>query len=237
MINMIKNHYLFFLVLCLIFICGCGIFGGEKYDVDKLGIPKFVAVDYIELSKITKISRFRSGIGHDYSDDFEDCRSMKHYFVPYADSDWSSVKIFSPVSGKIEKIFEEWAGTQLWIVPDDYPAFKFIIFHINLSTPLAKGDVVSAGQQLGTHISAETSSDIAVGINTPDGWKLVSYFDVMTDALFEKYQARGVNTRNAAIISKEERDADPLVCSEEGGVFIGEGNIENWVYLQNPDRG
>lgn len=213
------------------FISGCSIFGGEKYDVGKLGIPKFVTVDYIELSKITKISRFRSGIGHDYSDDFETSRSMKHYFVPYPDSDWSSVKIFSPVTGKIDKIIEEWAGTQLWIVPDDYPAFKFMIFHIKLSRPLAKGDPVSMGQQLGTHISNETSSDIAVGVNTPEGWKLISYFEVMTDGLFEYYQARGVTTRAAAIITKEERDADPLVCNEVGGTFIGEGNIENWVYL------
>ena len=42
-----------------------------------------------ELDKIDKISKFRSGIGHDYWDDFENCRSMKHYFFPYDTLDWA----------------------------------------------------------------------------------------------------------------------------------------------------
>ena len=47
-------------------------------DDDNVEIPQFVDVNYIELEKISKISKFRSGMGHDYSDDFESCRSMKH---------------------------------------------------------------------------------------------------------------------------------------------------------------
>ena len=54
----------------------------DVYDVDLYGIPKFVNINYIELYKIYCISKFRSAIGHDYSDDFESCRSMKHYFHP-----------------------------------------------------------------------------------------------------------------------------------------------------------
>lgn len=41
---------------------------------------KFITTDYIELDKIDRVSKFRSGIGHDYRDDAESCRSMKHYF-------------------------------------------------------------------------------------------------------------------------------------------------------------
>ena len=54
----------------------------DFYDIDAKGIPQFAGVDYIELAKISRISKFRSGIGHDYSDDFEQCRSMKHYYMP-----------------------------------------------------------------------------------------------------------------------------------------------------------
>jgi hypothetical protein len=45
----------------------------DPYDIDTYGIPKFVNVNYIELEKIHRISRFRSSEGHDYSDDFESC--------------------------------------------------------------------------------------------------------------------------------------------------------------------
>lgn len=107
-----------------------------RIDVDSNGIPRFVQTDYIELAKIDRISRFRSGEGHDYSDNFESCRSMKHY----------------------------------------------------------------------------------------------SYFDVMTDALFATYNARGINLRADAIISKAARDADPLTCEDE--TFDGPGHLPNWVQLQ-----
>lgn len=203
--------------------------GSDTYDVDANGIPKFVGVDYIELDNIYRISKFRSGIGHDYSDDFESCRSMKHYFQPKDSVDWSTIKIFSPVNGTISKIYEEWAGTQVQIKSEEYPAFSFIIFHVNLIDPLNVGDVVTAGQQLGTHIGSQTMSAIAVGVNTPNGWKLVSYFDVMTDSVFQNYQARGLTYRTDAIISKEARDADPLSCVGED--FTNSGNLENWVYL------
>ena len=204
------------------------------YDVDALGIPKFVETDYIELGKIERISKFRSSEGHDYSDDFESCRSMKHYFVPKPNIDWSTVKIFSPVNGTIVGIYEEWAGKQVHIRSEQYPAFYFVIFHVNLTSPLGIGSKVTAGQQLGTHIGSQTNSDIAVHVKTLEGWKLggwkfVSYFDVMTDSLFESYQARGLSTRDAVIISKEARDADPLTCV--GEEFITKGTLESWVYL------
>lgn len=46
----------------------------DIYNVNDRGIPKFVPMNYIELSKISRISKFRSGAGHDSSDDFERCR-------------------------------------------------------------------------------------------------------------------------------------------------------------------
>ena len=199
------------------------------YDVDAMGIPQFIAVNYIDLDGISRISRFRSGIGHDYSDSFESCRSMKHYFEPADAIDWASVAVFSPVSGAVVRVDEEWAGTQLHIVPDGFPAFFVIIFHIDLSDPVSLGDTVTAGQQLGTHIGSQTMSDIAIGASTPDGWKLLSYFDVLTDSVFEEYRLRGLDSRSEAVVSKDARDADPLTCV--GGAFADEGQLENWLTL------
>ncbi len=190
---------------------------------------RFITVDYIELDKIERISKFRSGIGHDYRDDAESCRSMKHYYQPKSTVIWSSIKIFSPVTGTIVRIFEEWAGTQVHIRPNIGPLYTIIIFHIALQQPLAVGDSVAAGQQLGTHIGSQTMSDIAVGYSGQNQWKLLSYFDVMSDSLFQQYSGRGISSRNDCIISKEDRDADPLNCS--GEVFGTSGTLENWVDL------
>ncbi len=222
--------------LPVLFLVRCNDNGEDRkkntddiYDIDVLGIPQFVDVNYIELDSISQISRFRSGIGHDYSDDFESCRSMKHYFQPKNNTDWSTIKIFSPVNGTVSRIYEEWAGTQIQIESDEYPAFFFIIFHVSLSSALSVGNAVVAGQQLGTHIGPQTMSDIAVGVATPEGWKLISYFNVMTDLVFQSYQTRGLSSRNEIVIAEDTRDENPLSCNRE--VFIDSGSLENWVVL------
>lgn len=192
--------------------------------------PAIVTHDYIELDKIHQISRFRSGIGHDYSDDFEACRSMKHYFQPFDEVDWSTVKIFSPIDGHIIRAYDEWAGTKIEIVSHQYPDFAFSIFHINTAEPFEEGDTVVSGQLLGTHVGEETMSDIAVSFNSPDGRKLVSYFDVMPDSIFQKYKERNAFSRRDFIITEEERDNASLVC--DGETFSSTDTLKNWVVLQ-----
>jgi hypothetical protein len=202
----------------------------DTWDIDKDGIPRFVIINYIELDKINRISKFRSSQGHDYSDAFEHCRSMKHYYEPKSTVDWTSIKIYSPVTGKLTRVEQEWAGTKLEIASDDYPAFRFSVFHINLSKQRNLDEKVMAGELLGTHIGIETWSDISVIVNDPTRQgRMVSYFDVMTDAVFYEYRNRGVNSREDLIIPKTVRDANPLTCS--GDTFMGIDTIENWVIL------
>ncbi|MFQ5356513.1 MAG: hypothetical protein ACE5DY_08545, partial [Mariprofundaceae bacterium] len=57
---------------------------GECSTIDiAAGAPQFVSTDFVALTNdINDISMFRSASGHDYSDSFETCRSMKHYFSP-----------------------------------------------------------------------------------------------------------------------------------------------------------
>jgi hypothetical protein len=59
----------------------------ETYDLNSNGIPRFVQADYIELAKIGQISRFRSGVGHEYSDAIEFCRSMQRISKEARDGD------------------------------------------------------------------------------------------------------------------------------------------------------
>lgn len=86
-------------------------------------------------------------------------------------------------------------------------------------------------QLLGTHIGSQTMSDIAVIVNDPTHQgRMVSYFDVITDAVFNEYINRGVAKREDMIISKATRDARPLTCN--GDTFTSSDSLENWVVLK-----
>ncbi|MDH4298348.1 MAG: hypothetical protein OEV74_18875 [Cyclobacteriaceae bacterium] len=227
-----KKIFFIFILLLL----GCSEDNNESnpdytWDIDKQGIPKFVNVNYIELNKISQISKFRSSVGHDYSDNYEQCRSMKHYFQPYGDINWGTVKIYSPISGTITRAEQEWAGTKLEIESSKYPAFRFQIFHINLEQPLEVNDKVTEGDYLGTHISNDTYSDVSVIVNDPaKQGRFVSWFYVITDQVFQEYIERGAITREDFIISKELRDANPLDCNN----FGLDDPLEKWFILEVP---
>jgi len=237
---MVKQFEIWISTLCLIFlmviITSCSkeiekpASSDDTWDIDQNGIPEFVTTNYIEIDQIYRISKFRSAVGHDYSDAFEDCRSMKHYFEPRGDVDWSTIKIYSPVSGTITRVENEWAGTKIEVASDDYPAFRFSIFHINLTAARNVGDKLDAGEQLGTHFGSQTMSDIAVIVNDPTHQgRMVSYFEVINDEVFNEYSSRGVTSREDLIISKTLRDANPLTCS--GDTFVTSDTLENWIYL------
>ena len=53
---------------------------------------------------------------------------MKHYFKPKDDVDWTSLKIYSPVTGTITRVEQEGFGIKIEIAFDDYPSFRFSIF-------------------------------------------------------------------------------------------------------------
>ncbi len=236
-LKIVQLNFFLLLISLTSFNPGCNDNGNDEnpestdtWDIDKDGIPKFVQINYIELDKIYRISKFRSSAGHDYSDAFEHCRSLKHYFEPRSDVTWDSVKIFAPVTGKITRVEQEWAGTKIEIVSEKYPAFRFSIFHINSSQVFTIDDQVTAGQQLGNHIGSQTMSDIAVMVNDPTRQgRMISYFEVLRDELFTEYFDRGVSTREMMIIPKDVRDLNPLTCS--GDTFVSADSLENWVLL------
>jgi hypothetical protein len=202
----------------------------STWDVATRGVPPLIQSSYIDLARIQQVSRFRSGIGHDYSDDAERCRSMKHYYMP-AGQVWNTVRIFAPVTGHITRVDQEWAGVQLHLQSSAYPAFTVVLFHVGPSRPLGVGDSVLAGQQLGTHIGTVTTSDVAVWAMLPGGKRgLVSYIDALPDALFAPYVARGIATRDALVIPRAERDAAPLVC--DGETFTGKDSLPQWTVLR-----
>ncbi len=217
-----------------------------KYDIETKGIPEFAEKDFTQLDKIDKISKFRSGFGHNYTDGFETCRSMKHYYNPYENyRENNTVEIYSPINGTIISVLNDGHGAsiglknkQIQIRPDDQPAFIFVFFHCDLaSSAVITGNKVQAGELLGYARlyyddlkEYATSFDIAVWVNTPSGMRLIPYFDTMKDAVFDSYISRGADSRQDFTITKQARDADPIECNGES--FVTSGNLDNWFTLQ-----
>jgi hypothetical protein len=157
---------------------------------------------------------------------------MKHYFRPFTDINWTAVKIFSPLDGKVVRMEEGWAGYQIYIQSDQYPQFTIILFHVAPYPEITISSNVTAGQEIGTHASDQTSSDIAVSRYANQGYILVSYFEVITDEVFAEFQARGVTSREDLILSKEQRDSNPITC--DGETFTDPGTLPTWFSLSDP---
>ena len=174
--------------------------------------------DYIESAKIARIARFRSAIGHDFSDEIETCRSMKHYFEPRADIEPAGICLFAPVAGRIAYIETEWAGDKVEIESRAWPGYRIQIFHVVLEPGLAEGSTLEAGQALGHHIGPQTMSDIAI-LDAREGRRWVSYFEHLDAAVMAGYRARGLADSSDAIIPREERERWPLDCVAEHGAF------------------
>lgn len=200
--------------------------GGTPYfDVAALGVPKFINSIYIDLNAldsvgnpaVVQVSLFRSSSGHDYSDSFERCRSMKHYFS-FPDH---NTKLYIPVTGTVTSVTPDTVSGGITIQSDAYPRFSFTVFHPRLARTYSVGDHVIEGQYMGTHSGVWTSSDIAVLVNPayppspahggPDG-TLVSYFLTLTDSGFAPLKKRGISSPADLIIPQALRDANPLTC-------------------------
>ena len=68
----------------------------EEAPDETFEYKKVITEHYLDLDAIWRISRFRSVVGHDYSDESESCRSMKHYFEPFDSLDWTSLGVRAP---------------------------------------------------------------------------------------------------------------------------------------------
>ena len=206
---------------------------------------RFVNDDFTNLAAVAEISLFRSSEGHDYSDPCEECRSMKHYYLPkpaFLGND--VIELRAPVDGTIIEVTDARHGAsppgenkQVRIRSSLQPEYTFILFHVDLlDEAFVVGKVVGAGEQIGWARmwypdldSFAHDFDIAVWYFTPYGERYVSFFDVMTDTLFATYQARGITTRSDLILDEAARDADPLFCAGES--FTNVGTLPVWAVL------
>lgn len=217
-------------------------------NIDENNLPKIIQADWIDLARIGYISKFRSGSGHDFSEGGEQCRSMKHYFniarteqeqqlisknngYPPAFSLEGAIPIYSPVDGKIVDIREDGSlGSQIFIEPTNYSNYTIRLFHIFPLDGLKNGRSVQAGEQVG-NIGQLQNTDIAVSVGGLFGRRFVSYFQVMPDDIFAKYQAVGVKRRDQLIVTKAYRDAHPLKCKGEWFAENYDSSGDEYVFI------
>lgn len=246
------------LIILIIFIAGIFALAGYTYRYT-VPIGPFIDHNFINLDKIAKISKFRSGHGHDFSYlGLESCRSMKHYFHPTGgisgephNPSWMSIKYYAPVEGTIMNVaytnHEYGREAQFHIRSKEYPSIYVAFFHVRLAQDLDEGSTVQAGQLLGTIGHEDAYGEIAVEYRPRFGdHKLLSFFDLVTDRVFAMYQEKGITDKDSLIITRATRDASPLNCdirnSEDSRFFPNNGQsrtafetwqqgAENWVFL------
>jgi len=217
--------------------------------------PPLIISNFTELDKIEKISRFRSCSGHTTvpQNRSEMKRSMKHYFwvkPEYLGSD--TVEMYAPYDGFVAEVREDRADGlegEIWIVPKDaftilppIDRWSFSVQHINIREDLKRGSEVKAGELLG-YAAVDTDErgtfDVVYAKGAPsvkeiDNWRgpflaLDSIFNHMSDEVFQKYKDKGIASRFDAIISKEDRDANPCVYKDDGPYFQNQEDPNNWI--------
>ncbi|MEE3327061.1 MAG: hypothetical protein VX252_06995 [Myxococcota bacterium] len=186
------------------------------------------------------------------SDSTEPPSSMKHYFAPYAfhNGDQYSVPVYAPFAGEITRVTEEsgsWGvNKRVEIQSATHPEYTLIVFHINLGNdypqilndwpiefwPTHQEDdadyttrSVAPGDLLG-YADMRDSHDFDIAVlftDTDDERYWISYFDLMSDALFLNYSSRGL-LRSDLSISKADRLLTPVD-------WWGGRNEDDWVSL------
>ena len=212
-----------------------GNYYAESFDPDN--IPQIATFNFTELDNFSRMTKIRSGVGHDFSfpspeydPDGKNCRSMKHYFiqkgVPRENAlydttphtfDWTTTKYFAPTDGVIERIdigtSQYDSGATVSIQAAAPPGWYFVFMHVTLLPDLVVGSSVEAGQQIATQATDEDWGEIAVEvrINSRES-HLVSFLQVASDEVLQLYRDRNVTSASDVIVPREQRDATPLAC-------------------------
>lgn len=214
----------------------------REIPIDTEDLPRFVDHNFVDVDRIASITKFRGFGGHDYSwgtehgflshNAPETCRVMKYYVterrgvLPWEPGE---LTLYAPVDGTIVNVdrWEDPDGAS-WhrdfkfsIRSTTYPQVYFTFFHVDPHEHVVEGYEATEGEDLGAHIGPE----IAVELWDAEehGARLVPWFELVTDEVFEEYRERGASSRDDFYISREERDATPFICADETGHgdFVG----------------
>lgn len=250
-----KQLLLLVLILIVMLLLGAFLLVSGKFSI---GDPPLLTSNFVDLQKISEISKYRSCQGHVVvpQDRREERRNMKHYFrVKKEFFGQDTVELYAPYDGYVSMIRSEpEMGLQgeIWISQSRLPpsaTWSFSIEHIHVKPGLKVGDNVKAGYLIGyAALSGETdkaSFDVIYAkVGFPpkniDGWTspfsdLDSVFNHMSEEVLGEYKKKGINSKEIMQYTKEERDQD--LCEydkdfREGIYFKSDDRLKDWVKLK-----
>lgn len=221
--------------------------------------PQFITANFVDPSKVYTISKFRSGVGHDFSTQSgETCRSMKHYLgvmdanapdykilgggnkdampLPVQGVD---VPIFSPVDGVVSAI--EDSGNVLFnraidVTPNSLPDVRIRLMHVTPLLSIKAGQTVKAGEQIALVLRNQPfDAGVEESVKDPiNKTRYISIFKAMTDEVFSSWKARGAVSRDQFVLTKAQVDANPWQCATGPNEIPGAANFAV-DYLATPE--
>lgn len=210
----------------------------------------FLVNSPIDPKVISKISKFRSCVGHDYSSGFsaklqnkpyeglEIARSMKHYLylkAPFTPS--GSINGIAPFEGTVRIQTEQSGnGAQVFVMNDS--GWTFVFFH---GDPLVQeGEKVKAGTPVISWWSKDQSAFAASNGGTIENSSVdIALIDFMankfespflhfTPEILSQWKSSGFD-KDSLIISKTERDGSPCSVGSDGERFSGQAASDQYV--------
>jgi len=236
------------LVVFLIGVAWFFIRPAITFNFDATSAPNFVTADFIDVNNYGAVSKFRSGVGQDFSSGGETCRSMKHIFMPRNISGQitdatkfpttispdTSIAVYSPVTGTVSSVETEQGklGKEIYLKPDGQDGYTVRLFNIFPLDSTKPGAKVTAGDRIGSVLPWQETS-VAVQVVTLGGQQLISYFDVADNNVMANYMDQGAGGTEDLIITREYRDTHPLEC--EGSAFKEKDNLtgDHWLFLRD----
>ncbi len=232
---------------------------GKDQIADPQPTDVFITANFVDLSQIQSIAKFRSCHGHDvFSTDFngdsQPLSAMKMYFRPIESLQGTNnkVRIFAPFDGTIVQVdpTDTSRGRHYVIRHEPFNGWYMTIFHQTFSdADLHVGTQVKAGQFLSYGTTNDIGHDFDIALQrftdenaqydgVPSNYNyqtailrnLEPIFPHMTPAVAAQWEAKGVNVADTAV-SKDYREANPCTCiGEPPGTT--ECNFDN----PNPDK-
>ncbi|MFA6909220.1 MAG: hypothetical protein WC289_05070 [Patescibacteria group bacterium] len=240
--NSSRKYLWLLLFIILICIVGAGI-AVTFFKKEKTGPPVLTA-NFIDASKIEKISKFRSCQGHTVvpQNESESKRNMKHYLVVLPEYTGKQVEVYAPFNGIVNSIGarpEQGLEGEIWLgVRGSEWAVSFQ--HLYVLDTLTEGQKIKAGDLIGHIANKGIDLVYAVGsreVKMIDGYAspysaIDSIFSHMTDQVFNEYVGEHVKTRDDLIWTKAYRDQNPCEYRNTEGGLNDIAHPEDWVVME-----
>jgi hypothetical protein len=204
-----------------------------------------IKANLCDVDKVANVSKFRSCAGHPYPlqgygpGGQVSTSSEKHYIRlknQYFDDPVINVALYAIWDGTIESIVKDESPAIGYQIILSSAGWTAIYMHVNNLSTLNVGQRVAAGDQIGfcdapyPGGSPYTAFDICIHHHKEFSAPGYSYFEMLSDALFEPWQARGA-TKTALVITADYRAQNPCQTGCTNNSLCYNQDPANWVNL------